>query len=171
MGDEDKTLTSADIMPAVLDPAVSTLDTPERALLAIDIAWLHWRSEFRRRVIASGLFSRPWRSVFEGDMIFSIVVHRWLTGRPITHKELATYFELFATEATVSRHIDDMEEAGMLVRRTDTDDRRRLFLLPTPRLETIGREFLETRIRIMRENGYVWSGVAETDPKTAIDPA
>ena len=91
-------------------------------------------------------------------MMFSIVAHRWLAERPITHKELATYFEIFVTEATVSRHLDDMEESGMIVRQTDPDDRRRIFLLPTRRLETIGHGYLQARIRLMRENGFVWVG-------------
>jgi hypothetical protein len=46
--------------------------------------------------------------VFKADMIFSIVAHHALKGTPITLKELATYFELFVTEATVSRHLDDI---------------------------------------------------------------
>ncbi len=95
-------------------------------------------------------------------MIFSIVAHRWLNGQPITHKELATYFGMIATEATISRHVDDMEDAGMLVRQPDDNDRRRLFLIPTKRLETIGRTFLQTRIRLMREKGFVWAGVSQT---------
>jgi hypothetical protein len=163
MQDRDKPLTSADIAAAPARPVTaneSTLSAEERAALAIDIAWVDWRSEFRRKVLASGVLKRAWRSVFEADMIFSIVAHRWLTGQPITHKELATYFEQFATEATVSRHVSDMEEAGMIVRQTDPNDRRRIFLLPTERLETVGREFLQARIRTMREKGFVWSGPA-----------
>lgn len=148
----------------------SILDAPERAVLAIDVAWVQWRSDFRRIVVASGILRRPWRSAFEADLIFSMVSHRWLTGRPITLKELATYFEQFATEATVSRHIDDMEEAGMLVRAVDTNDRRRFFLMPTERLEVIGREFLQARIRTMRQHGFVWSGANDIDRKTATDP-
>lgn len=149
----------------------SILDAPERAVLAFDMAWVQWRSDFRRTVVASGILRRPWRSAFEADLIFSIVSHRWLTGRPITLKELATYFEQFATAATVSRHIDDMEEAGMLARAVDANDRRRFFLMPTERLEVIGREFLQARVRTMREYGFVWAGDAAIDPKTAIDPA
>ncbi|MDO8979093.1 MAG: MarR family transcriptional regulator [Afipia sp.] len=149
----------------------SILDPPERAVLAFDMAWVQWRSDFRRTVVASGILRRPWRSAFEADLIFSIVSHRWLTGRPITLKELATYFEQFATAATVSRHIDDMEEAGMLARDVDTNDRRRFFLMPTERLEVIGREFLQARVRTMRDHGFVWAGDAAIDPKTAIDPA
>lgn len=174
MADDDKKLTSKEIgatPPAALDRAVSTLDEQERATLAIDVAWLQWRADFRRTVVASGVLNRPWRSVFEADMIFSIVAHRWLAGRPITHKELATYFELFATEATVSRHVDDMEDGGMIVRQTDPDDRRRTFLLPTKRLEAIGHEYLRARIRTMREHGFVWAGDPAIDRKTAIDPA
>jgi hypothetical protein len=105
------------------------------------------------------------RSVFEADMIFSIIAHRWLSGQLITHKELATYFEQFATEATVSRHLTDMEEASMIVRETDPNDRRRIFLRPTERLETVGREFLQARIRTMREQGFVWTGTSGTDHK------
>lgn len=157
--------------PEPLDARGSTLDVQERAALAIDVAFVQWRAEFRRRVVASGVLNRPWRSVFEADMIFAIVAHRWLAGRPITHKELATYFELFANEATVSRHVDDMEDGGMIVRQIDPDDRRRIFLLPTKRLEAIGHEYLQIKIRIMREHGFVWTGGSEIDSKTAIDPA
>lgn len=148
----------------------SILEAPERAVLAFDMAWVQWRSDFRRTVVASGILRRPWRSAFEADLIFSIVSHRWLTGRPITLKELATYFEQFATAATVSRHIDDMEEAGMLARAVDANDRRRFFLMPTERLEVIGREFLQARIRTMREYGFVWAGGDAIDRKTATDP-
>ncbi len=174
MQDRDKPLTSADIAAAParpIGPSESTLSSEERAALAIDVAWVDWRSAFRRKVLASGVLKRAWRSVFEADMIFSIVSHRWLTGQPITHKELATYFKQFATEATVSRHVSDMEEAGMIVRQTDPKDRRRIFLLPTERLETVGREFLQARIRTMREQGFVWSGAAEISCKSASDTA
>jgi hypothetical protein len=172
VGEDDKKLTSEAIgaaPPAALESGTSTLDAQERAALAIDVAWLQWRSDFRRTVVASGVLSGPWRSVFEADMIFSIVAHRWLTGRPITHKELATYFEQFATEATVSRHVTDMEEGGMIVRQVDPEDRRRMLLLPTRRLEVIGHEFLQARIRTMREHGFVWFGDKENDHKTASD--
>lgn len=148
----------------------SILEAPERAVLALDMAWVQWRSDFRRTVVASGILRRPWRSAFEADLIFSIVSHRWLTGRPITLKELASYFGQFATEATVSRHIDDMEEAGMMFRAVDTNDRRRFFLMPTERLEVIGREFLQARIRTMRDHGFVWAGAGGIDSKTANDP-
>ena len=154
-----------------MDFSDSVLDPQQRAALAIDDAYVQWRADFRRTVVASGVLNRPWRSVFEADMIFSIVAHRWLAGRAITHKELATYFELFATEATVSRHVDDMEEGGMIVRQTDPDDRRRTFLLPTKRLEAIGHEYLRTKIRLMRDHGFVWAGDDAIDRKTAIDPA
>lgn len=152
-------------------PLDSSMDAQERALLAMDVAWVQWRSDFRQKLFKEGVLGRPMRSVFEADMIFSIVAHRWLAERPITHKELATYFELFATEATVSRHLDDMEESGMIVRQTDPSDRRRIFLMPTRRLETIGHGYLQARIRIMREHGFVWSGRNAIDSKTANDPA
>jgi hypothetical protein len=173
-GDKGKTLTSQEIgatPPVPLDRSHSTLDAEQRAALAIDVAYVQWRADFRRTVVASGVLNRPWRSVFEADMIFTIVAHRWIAGRPITHKELATYFDLFATEATVSRHVADMEDGGMIVRQTDPDDRRRIFLLPTKRLEAIGHEYLRAKIRIMREHGFVWTGGTENGSKTASDPA
>jgi hypothetical protein len=161
MTSDDKALTSEEIAaaaPAPLDARTSTLDAQERAALGIDVTWLQWRADFRRTVVASGVLRRPWRSVFEADMIFSIVAHRWLTGKPITHKELATYFEVFATEATVSRHVDDMEAGGMIVRQVDPEDRRRILLLPTARLEAIGHEYLRMRIAVMRRHGFAWTG-------------
>ena len=174
MADDNKKVTSEDISasaPVTFDQGECTINAEERAALGIDVAYVQWRSDFRRTVIAAGVLNRPWRSVFEADMMFSIVAHRWLDERPITHKELATYFELFATEATVSRHLDDMEESGMIVRQTDPADRRRIFLLPTRRLETIGHGYLQARIRMMREHGFVWTGRNDIDSKTAIDPA
>ncbi len=139
-------------------PLDSDLDAQERALLAIDVAWVQWRSEFRQKLFKDGILDRPLRSVFEADMIFSIVAHHALKGTPITLKELATYFGMIATEATVSRHIDDMETGGLVQRRIDEGDRRRMFLMPTRRLEGLGHDFQQARIRIMRENGYVWNG-------------
>jgi hypothetical protein len=139
-------------------PLDSDLDAQERALLAMDVAWVQWRSEFRQKLFNEGVLGRPMRSVFEADMIFSIVAHHALKGRPITLKELATYFGMIATEATVSRHIDDMEQGGLIERRIDAGDRRRMFLMPTRRLEGLGHEFQQARLRIMRENGFVWNG-------------
>lgn len=139
-------------------PLDSDFDPQERALLAVDVAWVQWRSEFRQKLFTGGVLERPLRSVFEADMIFSIVAHRALNGRPITLKELATYFGMIATEATVSRHIDDMERDGLVERRTDESDRRRMFLMPTRRLEGLGHEFQRARLRILREHGFVWSG-------------
>lgn len=139
------------------EPLDSDLDAQERALLAIDVAWVQWRSEFRKKLFTGGVLERPLRSVFEADMIFSIVAHSALTGQPITLKQLATYFSMIATEATVSRHIDDMEKGGLIERRTDEGDRRRMFLMPTRRLEGLGHEFQQARIRIMRENGFIWN--------------
>ena len=139
-------------------PLDSDLDAQERALLAIDVAWVQWRSEFRKRLFTDGVLERPLRSVFEADMIFSIVAHHALKGRPITLKELATYFGMIATEATVSRHIDDMAKGGLIERRIDAGDRRRMFLVPTRRLEGLGHEFQQARLRILRENGFIWNG-------------
>jgi len=138
-------------------PLDSDLDAQERALLAMDVAWVQWRSQFRQKLFNDGILGRPMRSVFEADMIFSIVAHHALKGRPVTLKELATYFGMIATEATVSRHIDDMEQSGLVERRLDVNDRRRMFIVPTRRLEGLGHEFQQARLRIMRENGFIWS--------------
>jgi len=138
-------------------PLDSSMNAQERALLAMDVAWVEWRSGFRRKLFNDGILGRPMRSVFEADMIFSIVAHHALLGRPVTLKELATYFGMIATPATVSRHVDDMEQGGLIERRLDTNDRRRMFLVPTRRLEGLGHEFQQARLRIMRENGFVWS--------------
>ena len=70
---------------------------------------------------------------------------------------------MIATEATVSRHIDDMEKGGLVERRIDDNDRRRMFLMPTRRLEGLGHDFQQARIRIMRENGFVWAGRSSAD--------
>ncbi|MBB4378435.1 MarR family protein [Bradyrhizobium sp. Rc3b] len=146
----------------VQDPDTA-LTREQRAALALDVAWLAWRTEFRRRMIREGVLKHPWRSVFEADMIFSMVAVRWLENHPITLKELATHFQLFATEATVSRHIDDMEAAGTLRRIPDAKDRRRLLLVPTERLAEIGRTFLQARVDIARQHGFVFC------PTEAID--
>ncbi|MGL4558583.1 MAG: MarR family transcriptional regulator [Afipia sp.] len=139
-------------------PLDSSMNEQERALLSMDVAWVQWRSEFRQKLFSGGVLDRPMRSVFEADMIFSIVAHHALLGRPVTLKELATYFGMIATEATVSRHIDDMAQGGLVERRLDENDRRRMFLMPTRRLEGLGHEFQQARLRIMRENGFIWNG-------------
>jgi DNA-binding MarR family transcriptional regulator len=51
-----------------------------------------------------------------------------------------------------------MEKGGLVERRLDENDRRRMFLMPTRRLEGLGHEFQQARLRIMRENGFVWNG-------------
>ena len=171
MASDRKPVESGDIPlvpPVAMEPRQDIFDEQQLAVLAIDFAWIQWRSEFRKKVVGSGVLRGPWRSVFEADMIFSIIGLRWITGSAITLKELATYFEEFATEATVSRHVDDMEHAGMLIRQQDPNDRRRLLMVPTKRLELIGKEFLQERIEIMRRNGFLWRG-RENDPKTASD--
>ena len=147
----------------------AVLTEEQRAALAFDVAWLGWRSEFRRRMVHEGVLKHPWRSVFEADMIFSLVAIRWLQGDPITLKELATHFQLFATEATVSRHVDDMEAAGTLRRIPDAKDRRRLRLVPTERLAEIGRSFLQARVDIARQHGFVFCPTEATEHGKATD--
>jgi MarR family len=120
----------------------SSLTDAERAALALDVCWLQWRAEFRKQVLASGILRRGWRSVFEADMILSLIAFSWMNGRAITLKQLSTYFEPFATTTTVFRHLDDMEEAGIIHRVPDTQDKRRLLLIPTERLEHVGKAFL-----------------------------
>lgn len=153
---------AAQLLDAALTEEPSRVLTEEqRAALAVDVTWLAWRSEFRRRMIKEGMLKHPWRSVFEADMIFSMVAIRWLQGDPITLKELATHFQLFTTEATVSRHIDDMEASGTLCRLPDENDRRRLLLVPTERLAEIGRTFLQARADIARQHGFVFAPPAK----------
>ncbi|MGO4705991.1 MarR family transcriptional regulator [Microvirga sp. 2MCAF38] len=129
--------------------------TPEElAVLEIEVAWLHWRSDFRKIVVGSGQLRTSWRNIFEADATLSLIAHRWLTKAPITLKEIATYLSEFTTEATISRHIDDMEYAGMLERVRDPTDNRRLLLIPTERLLIVGRNFLQARLALMNSNGF-----------------
>jgi len=74
----------------------------------------------------------------------------------LTVKQVATYFEAFTSDVTITRHIDDMVASGTLVRTPDPKDRRRLLLMPTQRLFEIGRIFLKSRKEIARKHGYVY---------------
>ncbi|WP_029075384.1 MarR family transcriptional regulator [Kaistia adipata] len=132
------------------------LDPEQRALLASDVSWLEYRAEFRRQMIKQGFLKHPWRSIFEADMIFTLIGHKWLQGEILTVKQVATYFEAFTSDVTITRHIDDMVASGTLVRTPDPKDRRRLLLIPTQRLFEIGRIFLEARKAIARKHGYVY---------------
>ena len=132
------------------------LDQAQRALLASDVSWLEYRAEFRRQMIRDGFLKHPWRSIFEADMIFTLIGHKWLEGEVLTVKQVATYFEAFTSEVTITRHIDDMVASGTLVRKPDPKDRRRLLLMPTQRLFEIGRIFLEARKEIARRHGFVF---------------
>lgn len=135
------------------------LDAEQRALLASDVSWLEYRAEFRRRMIQQGFLKHPWRSIFEADMIFTLIGHKWLQGEILTVKQVATYFEAFTSDVTITRHIDDMVASGTLVRTPDPKDRRRLLLMPTQRLFEIGRIFLQARKEIARRHGYVYDPV------------
>ncbi|MEE1656939.1 MarR family transcriptional regulator [Microvirga sp. CF3062] len=141
-----------------LIPSATELTKEEFSALELEVAWLHWRSDFRKAVVGSGQLRAPWRNIFEADAIFCLIAHRWLTATPITLKEVATYLSEFTTEATISRHIDDMEYAGMLKRTKDPADNRRLLLVPTERLLLVGRSFLQGRIAVMKKNGFTSSG-------------
>jgi len=132
------------------------LDFEQRALLASDVSWLEYRAEFRRQMIKQGFLKHPWRSIFEADMIFTLIGHKWLQGEILTVKQVATYFEAFTSDVTITRHIDDMVASGTLVRTPDPKDRRRLLLMPTQRLFEIGRIFLQARKEIARRHGYVF---------------
>lgn len=137
------------------DRAHVELDQAQRALLASDVSWLEYRAEFRRQMIKDGFLKHPWRSIFEADMIFTLIGHKWLGGEILTVKQVSTYFDAFTSEVTVTRHIDDMVASGTLVRRPDPKDRRRLLLIPTRRLFEIGRIFLHARKEIARQHGFV----------------
>ena len=132
------------------------LTIAQRAALDFDVAWLAYRTEFRRRMVEQGYLKHYWRSIFEADMIFCLVAQRYIDGSPVTLKELATHFSVLATEVTVKRHIDDMMAAGTVVRETDPKDRRRQLLYPTERLADIGRQFLQARVDIALANGFVF---------------
>lgn len=132
------------------------LDREQRAILASDVSWLEYRAEFRRQMIKGGFLKHRWRSIFEADMIFTLIGHKWLQGEILTVKQIATYFEDFTSDVTITRHIDDMVASGTLIRRPDSKDRRRLLLVPTQRLFEIGRIFLEARKEIARKHGFVY---------------
>ncbi|MGX5668927.1 MarR family transcriptional regulator [Rhizobium daejeonense] len=132
------------------------LDAEQRASLASDVSWLEYRAEFRKKMIRDGFLKHPWRSIFEADMIFTLIGHKWLQGEVLTVKEVATYFDVFTSDVTITRHIDDMVASGTLIRRPDPRDRRRLHLIPTQRLFEIGRIFLEARKEIARRHGFVY---------------
>ncbi|MCB8822810.1 helix-turn-helix domain-containing protein [Microvirga rosea] len=144
------------------DRAQVDLDKAQRALLASDVSWLEYRAEFRRQMIKDGFLNHPWRSIFEADMIFTLIGHKWLEGEVLTVKQVATYFEAFTSEVTITRHIDDMVASGTLVRKPDSKDRRRLLLMPTQRLFEIGRIFLEARKEIARKHGFVFDPLRGT---------
>lgn len=140
-------------------PTDNVLTVSQRAALDLDVAWLSYRTEFRKRMVAEGYLKHYWRSIFEADMIFCLVAQRYLDEKPITLKELSTYFELLATEVTVKRHIDDMVAAGTIMRVVDQNDRRRQFLIPTERLADIGRQFLQARVDLALSQGFVFDPV------------
>ena len=108
--------------------------------------------------ICGKLIHAPLRLVEAQDpgKIFTLIGHKWLQGEILTVKQVATYFEAFTSDVTITRHIDDMVVSGTLVRTPDPKDRRRLLLMPTQRLFEIGRIFLEARKAIARRHGYVY---------------
>jgi hypothetical protein len=142
--------------PIYPPPPQDSLSVPQRAALDLDVAWLSYRTEFRKRMVEQGYLKHYWRSIFEADMIFCLVAQRYLDDKPITLKELSTYFAVLATEVTVKRHIDDMVAAGTITRVVDPDDRRRQFLIPTDRLADIGRQFLQARVDLALAQGFVF---------------
>ncbi|PSJ57660.1 MarR family transcriptional regulator [Mesorhizobium soli] len=144
-------------MLLIEDRAQVELDQAQRALLASDVSWLEYRAEFRRQMIKGGFLKHPWRSIFEADMIFTLIGHKWLEGEVLTVKQVATYFDAFTSEVTITRHIDDMVASGTLVRTPDPKDRRRLLLMPTQRLFEIGQIFLQARKEIAQKHGFVYA--------------
>ncbi|MDH7796018.1 MULTISPECIES: MarR family transcriptional regulator [unclassified Beijerinckia] len=147
------------------------LDQEQRAVLASDVSWLEYRAEFRRHMIKGGFLKHPWRSIFEADMIFTLIGHKWLQGEILTVKQVATYFEAFTSDVTITRHIDDMVASGTLVRTPDPKDRRRLHLIPTQRLFEIGRIFLQARKDIARKHGFVYDPERAKAEQHSMDAA
>lgn len=135
-------------------PSTPDLSAEERAALEMEVSWIRWRSEFRKAVISSKQMRAPWRNIFEADAITSLIVLRWLSASPITLKELAAHLSGITTEATISRHLDDLEYSKMLTRLKDPADNRRLFLIPTEKLILIGRRLLQGRVTVMKQNGF-----------------
>lgn len=90
-------------------------------------------------------------------MIFCVIGLRWFEGHPITMKELSLQMAALTSESTVSRHVDDMEAAGTVVRIPDEKDRRRILLIPTDRLIAIGRAFLDARLKTSAAQGFVFA--------------
>lgn len=159
MGNKKASLAPKEVLDEVLSIDLHSevaLDQEHRAVLASDVSWLEYRAVFRKQMIESGFLKHPWRSIFEADMIFTLIGHKWLQGEILTVKEVATYFDAFASNVTITRHIDDMVASGTLVRTPDAKDRRRLLLIPTQRLFEIGRIFLEARKEIGRKHGFVY---------------
>ncbi|WP_441986268.1 MarR family transcriptional regulator [Microvirga sp. 2YAF29] len=137
-----------------LDPAC--LSQEQLAALEMEVSWLMFRSIFEERMAGDAMIRPHSRNVFESDMVCAIVLARYLEDRPITLKEMTTYFMQFITEATLSRHLDDMEAAGALVRVQDLQDRRRLLLIPTDKEAAPAQMYLQGRLDVMLNAGFVY---------------
>lgn len=143
-----------DMVPAGPPEESFGLTSEHLAFLKGMIAWTDWRAQFRSKLIRGGVIRRGFRSVFEGDIILCIICDRFLDDAPITHKELTTHLYAFVTEATISRHIEDMVAMELIKRVRDEDDKRRILLIPTRLAMEFGREYLQSKIDYHRMHGF-----------------
>ena len=132
------------------------LSMQQYALLKSTVTWTEWRAAYRSRMIAAGVIDRGFRSVFEGDQILSMIGLRFIADDPITLKELASYFDVFITEPTVSRHVSDMQAMGLIERVRDEKDRRRILLILTKTAFELAREYLQSQVDFLARAGFVY---------------
>jgi DNA-binding MarR family transcriptional regulator len=107
---------------------VNDTGSPE---LAVELARAIQRLRARIRV-ESGLGASPWS---RGQLL---ALDRVVAGPPMTTSDLAA--AEFVRPQSMAATLAPLEEAGLVTRRRDPDDRRRLFVVPTD----AGRDLLRS---------------------------